>query len=193
MKPRSNYMNPEQFKQLLDHVPDLKIRKWKDEDVKMIFKICYWCGLRMIEAKRLHVDDFDLYMKEIYLGKTKTNKEDYAPIPDRFIPELKEYLLEKNKGLLLDPVPTKLTVYKWLKKLGKQLNIQALITSQEVTGEKTVTHIFRKSIGKSMIYGVYGKKAPLNVVQKHLRHKKIATTSLYLKLDIEDVKDWWSK
>ena len=78
-----------------------------------------------------------------------------------------------------------------MRRLGKMLDVAAWTTPQEVTGEKTLTHIFRKSIGKSMLYGVYGKKAPLNVVQKQLRHSSLTTTSKYLQVGIEDVKDWW--
>ena len=191
MKPRSNYMNQVQYSQLLDHVPDLQIRKWKDEDIQMIFRIAYWCGLRMIEARRLHAEDFDLEMKEVYLGKTKTRKEDYAPIPNVFIPDLRQYLRNK-KGPLLDPQPTRDTVYKWLIRLGKMLKIQALTTSQEITGEKTKTHIFRKSIGKDMLYGTHRKKASLPIVKKHLRHEKIETIIKYLNADLEEAKDYWN-
>lgn len=192
MKPRSNYMNQVQFAQLLKHVPDLEIRKWKDEDIEMIFKISYWCGLRMIEARRLHTEDFDLEAGEIYLGKTKTRKEDYATIPKPFMPELRYYLKNKEKGLILDPIPTRDTVYKWLMKLGKELNIIALTTPQTITGEKTKTHIFRKSVGKDMMNGVHGKKATLPTVKEHLRHEKIETTIKYLKADKEEVKDFWT-
>lgn len=191
MKPRSNYMNQVQFSQLLDHVPDLQIRRWKDQDIQMVFRIAYWCGLRMIEARRLHVEDFDLERKEVYLGRTKTRKEDYAPIPNMFIPELRNYLKTK-KGLLLDPEPTRDTVYKWVIRLGKMLKIEALTTSQEITGEKTKTHIFRKSIGKDMMYGTHGKKATLLIVKKHLRHEKIETTIKYLNAGIEEAKDFWN-
>lgn len=190
MKPRSNYMNQVQFAQLLDHVPDLKLRKWKSEDIEMIFEIAYWCGLRMIEARRLHAEDFDLEAKEVYLGKTKTRKEDYATIPTPFVPRLRQYLKDK-KGPLLDPMPTRDTVYKWLMTLGRDLNIIALTTPQEKTGEKTKTHIFRKSVGKDMVYGTHGKKATLATVKEHLRHEKIETTIKYLKADKEEVKDFW--
>lgn len=191
MKPRSNYMNQVQFAQLLKHIPDLQIRKWKSEDIEMVFEIAYWCGLRMIEARRLHVEDFDLEGKEVYLGKTKTRKEDYATIPTVFIPRLRSYL-KGRKGLLLDPIPTRDIVYKWLMKLGKELKIIALTTPQEKTGEKTKTHIFRKSVGKDMLYGTHGKKATLPIVKQHLRHEKIETTIKYLNADKEEVKDFWN-
>ena len=57
MKPMANYMPPEQFNQVIDAIPRLHIRKWKDEDIQMLFKLCYWCGLRISEAMKLSVED----------------------------------------------------------------------------------------------------------------------------------------
>ena len=192
MKPRSNYMPIEQFNEVMLHLRDLNMRKWNEVDVIMVFKIARWCALRLIEATRLKVEDFDLVIKEVYLGKTKTRNEDYAAIPDPFIPELEDYLKDKH-GLLLDPIPKRDTIEKWITKLGVICEVKAWTTPQKVTGEKTKMHIFRKSIGKDMVYGVYdGKKAPLNVVMKHMRHSKLDTTSKYLKVDIEEAKDYWN-
>lgn len=190
MRAKSNYLDPDSFALCLAAIPRLNIRKWLDDDVAMVvFKIPYWLGLRMGEAIRLNAEDFDLTNKECYLGKTKTHKEDYAPIPDDFIPELQAWLYGRTGPLLKDC--SYQVVYMWLKRLGKMLDIPALNTPQAVTGEKTVTHIFRKSIGKDMLYGVHGSKAPLNVVSKQLRHNDLITTSKYLKVGIDDVKDWW--
>lgn len=189
MKPKANYMDPDQFTILLAAIPRLNLRKYDDEDVRMLFKIAYWCGLRITEACRLKAEDFDLAGRELFLGKTKTKKLDYAPIPAVFIPELEDYL--RNKTGLING-SNRNTVDYWLRKLGKMLNITALTTPQKESGEKTKCHIFRKSIGKDMIYGSKGmRKAPLNVVMKQLRHTNIATTSKYLQVGLEDVKDFW--
>ena len=59
-------------------IPELKIRKWLDIDIVMMFKIMYFCALRPGEAIKLKKEDFDIESREVYLGKTKTHKEDYA-------------------------------------------------------------------------------------------------------------------
>ena len=186
-------MPPEQFNQILDAIPGLHIRKWNDEDIKMLFKICYWLELRFGEAISLTKESFDLDVNEVLLGHTKTEKQGTAMIPNHFKPELQAWLYDKQGPLF--PDLTYNTAIKWIQKLGKKLNIQAWITSQSESGEKTKTHIFRKSIGKDMLYGTYGRKAPLSVITKGLRHKgrnPLATTIHYLKVDGEDVKDWWN-
>ena len=114
-----------------------------------------------------------------------------ATIPKSFLPELKEWLESKPNGYLFTNKQGKLiarqTVWKWLKDAGKALGLKALITPQTETHEKTVTHIFRKSKGKDMIFN---DKAPLNIVQGKLRHNNLTTTSEYLKVKLEAVQEW---
>lgn len=190
MKAQSNYIDPNDFERIIESIPILQIRKWKDYDVEFLFKISYWCGLRMLEACELYKEDFDLNEQEVYLGTTKLKKNQVAIIPKKFIPELKYYLDTKQKGRLM-PKCNPQIVRTWCKKLGVLLNIPAWTTLQSETGEKTLTHIFRKSIGKDMLYGTHGKKAPLNIVQRQLRHTSIETTNRYLKVHAEDVKVFW--
>lgn len=180
------------MKLVIQYVPNLKIRKWKDEDVMMMMWIAYWCDLRIMELLPRKAEDFNLKDMEIYLGKTKNEKEAYAIIPPSFIPELSQWLQSKTGPLF--PGLTYHTVYTWLKTIGQKLDIPAFTKKQSDTGEKTVTHIFRKSMSKDLLYGNHGTKTPINVISKHLRHKgrnPIASTYQYLKLDSEDVKDWF--
>lgn len=187
MKASANYMPPEQFALVLDNIPRLNIRKWSIVDVQMLFKIAYWCGLRITEACNLQVHNFDLDFKRVYLGKTKTNANDRATIPDKFIVELSGYLLGKEGYLF--PDMNRFIVYNWQKRLGIILNIEAWTTPQSVTREKTKTHIFRKSVGKDMLYGtIDGVRQPINIVQRKLRHSNPTMTALYLKALDDDVE-----
>ena len=192
MKARPDYMPPEQFKQVLDSIHLLHLRKFKVEDVQMFFKICYWLGLRFNEALKLTVEDFDFSINKVWLGTTKANKSDTALIPELFKSELVLYLDGKEGKIF--PKFSYITCIKWIEKLGKMLNIQAWTTSRDETGQFTKTHIFRKSIGKDMTYGTFGNKAPLNFVSKALRHKgrnPLATTIKYLNVGEEELDDWW--
>ena len=194
MKARANYMPPEEFNRVLEAIPKLHIRKWKDEDIQMMFKIDYWCALRFDEGLNLNVEDFDMDMGQVYLGKTKTEKMGYATIPDSFRPELMIWLIGKTGTLF--PGLSYGTAIKWIEKLGVICNIKAWTTPQSESGEKTKTHIFRKSIGKDMIYGTYGTKAPITFVSQTLRHKcknPLAMTFKYLQVGDEDVKDYWKE
>ena len=191
MQSTFNYLNPDDFARAIATIPQLGIRKWLDKDVEMLFKICYWCGLRPSEGIRLKKEDFNLGEREVSLGQTKTAKQDKAPIPARFIPELQAYLDIKEPGSLL-PDLTYDTAYVWFKRLGRLLGIIAWTKPQSETGEKTVGHIFRKSLGKDMSRGTYGKKFSPAIVSKQLRHSKPSITiDHYLKETIEAVKEEW--
>ena len=117
MKDKANYISPETFEAIINTIPELKIRKWKDWDVEMLFKILYNCALRPMEGIRLKKEDIDLENREIYLGQTKTTSEDYAVIPTSFIDELQLWLNTKKPGELL-PKLTYITFYFWLKRSG---------------------------------------------------------------------------
>jgi len=108
------------------------------------------------------------------------------------VPELSLYLNEKEDGRLFVGLIYN-TFYPWLKKLGKSLDIPSWTTPQNETGEKTVGHIFRKSIGKDLIFGTHeGVKFPLEVISKQLRHSKPSITiDSYLKSSHESVKEHW--
>lgn len=186
MKPSMNYMPPEQFALVLTAIPRLMIRKWSIEQVQMLFKIAYWCALRITECVRLKAEDFDLEFRRVSLGRTKTEKGARATIPESFVSELVVFLEGKSGELF--PGMNRFVVYDWTKKLGVMLDIMAWKTPQSESGEKTKTHIFRKSVGKDMLYGtVDGVRQPINIVQKKLRHSNPNMTALYLKAVDEDV------
>ena len=192
MKPKSNYISPDQFNDIINYVPALKIRKWRDLDVQFAFKIAYYAALRLgAEVTYLTKEDFDLDRCEVYLGKTKTRVEDYAPLAKQFMPELTVYLDGKKP---LEPILkdcNEQNLYKWLIKIGNDLQINALVTPQSITHEKTKLHIFRKSILKDMMFGTFGKNANIGQVQSQARHKRATTTADYLHLDIEGAKEYW--
>ena len=181
LKENVNYLPNEKFDLILLYVTNnLKSKKLKSIDIQMIFKIAYHAGLRINEVLKLSKLSFNFNLLQIELGKTKTKSHDLATFPNSFSLELQDYLFNDRslilKSDLLFPI-SRQTVYTWIMQIGKDLQIPAWTTPQTESGEKTKTHLFRKSIAKNMLY----KKAPLNVIMNKLRHTNLATTSDYLK------------
>jgi site-specific recombinase XerD len=190
LKENVNYLPNEKFDLILLYVTNnLKSKKLKSIDIQMIFKIAYHAGLRINEVLKLSKLSFNFDLLQINLGKTKTKSHDLATFPNSFSQELQDYLFNDRslilKTDLLFPI-SRQTVYTWIMQIGKALQIPAWTTPQTESGEKTKTHLFRKSIAKNMLY----KKAPLNVIMNKLRHTNLATTSDYLKLNLSDVQTW---
>lgn len=171
------------MQQVIESIPLLHIRKWNDYDIEYLFKIAYYCALRLGEACKLSVKDFDLDDRFVYLGQTKTNKNDKRVIPKEFIEELELYLVNKQGDLF--PGLTVKTIDPWLRKLGVWCDVEAWTTPQSITGEKTKCHIFRKSRGKD--YEKMGKN-PSTIMQIY-GHKSLNTTSNYLRNSMNRVKD----
>ena len=189
-----NYINRDDFERILGTIPQLGIRKWLDDDIKILFQIMYYSALRPGEAIRLKKEDIDIKNQTIYLGKTKTKTIDTAQIFYGFSDDLEEWLWDKEDGRLFIDL-TYHRVYEWIARLGKMLQIQAWLIPEHKSGEKTKAHIFRKSIGKDMVNGVYGEDAQqIPVIQKLMRHSKSTTTiDSYLKISNEKLKRVWSK
>ena len=191
MKPKSNYISPRQFGDIVAYVPELRIRKWNDVDVQMSMRIAYYCALRYgSEVASLTQGAFDFGRHEVYLGRTKTKKEDYAIVPLFFEPELKRFWAKKQSGEQLLENCQAQNMYLWLIKTGKALNIEALITPEKITGEKTKLHIFRKSWLKEIMFGdSMTKQGNIGQAQSAARHRRATTTADYLHLDIEGGKE----
>ncbi len=189
-----NYINRDDFERILDTIPQLGIRKWLDDDVKILFKIMYYSALRPMEAIRLDKDDIDIKNGTIYLGKTKTKTIDTAQIFHGFSEELEEWLWDKDDGRLFVDL-TYHRVYEWIARLGKMLQIQAWLIPEHKSGEKTKAHIFRKSIGQDMVNGMYGEEAQnISVIASLMRHSKPSMTmDHYLKVNKDTLKKIWSK
>ena len=190
LKENVNYLPNEKFDLILLYVTNnLKSKKLKSIDIQMIFKIAYHAGLRINEVLKLSKSSFNFNLLQINLGKTKTKSHDLATFPNSFSLELQDYLFNDRslilKSDLLFPI-SRQTVYTWIMQIGLALQIPAWTNQQTESGEKTKTHLFRKSIAKNMLY----KKAPLNVIMNKLRHTNLATTSDYLKLNLSDVQTW---
>ena len=191
MEDKTNYIPPQFFEKLIVWTLQQEYESLDSKDVVMMYKISKKLALRINETLKRKKEDFDFDFDTCNLGDTKTKKADVATIPKSFLPELKAWLDSKPNGYLFTnrkgkPIARQ-TVWKWLKDAGKALGLKALTTPQTETHEKTVTHIFRKSQGKDMIFN---DKCPLNIVQGKLRHNNLTTTSEYLKVKLEAVQEW---
>ncbi len=187
-----NHMSYPTLLKVIDSIPLLKIRKWKDEDVQFLFKIMYWSGLRPMEAIKLCKEDFHLRTRTIDLHATKTKKIDYGMFPQHFGPELAEWLNRKEDGRLFADLKY-ITFYFWIRRLGKMHGIKAWNTPKSESHEMTKGHLMRKSIGKNLLAGVHvapdGSEYTIFDVSPLLRHKDITVTANhYLKTSLDAVK-----
>ena len=189
-----NYLTPAERQAIQDFVPELHVRKWRAVDIQWAFLIAYWGGLRIDEVPRLRERSFDFTRRTIYIpGRTK-NKSNVRPFPASAVAPLRVFWEERRADMGDVPLLPNCTtdrIYRWLKQIGKALDIPALTTPQESSGEKTVCHAFRKSMAKDMLWGTHGKKATIDQVQAQLGHSNPIMTGRYLRMGGEAADTFW--
>ncbi|MDR2105136.1 MAG: tyrosine recombinase [Deferribacteraceae bacterium] len=142
----------------------------------LILENLYASGLRISELINISIGDLDLE-RNIIKVMGKGSKERFAPIHDRLVKMIKDWLpirrsyfvkVRDNGFLYLNRNGGKLTrQYVWLmiKKLCRQLNLPAGISP----------HTLRHSFATHLLSG----GADLRTIQLFLGHENISTTEIY--------------
>ena len=196
MESKVNYISPSDMQRVIDAIPGLKFYNGvQPQDVQFFFRISYWCALRASEALSISPIKMDLEQHIIQLGRTKTRKHDWCVIPPPVIPMIQLWLDDRHTRDISDDMPivdvTYRTVHRWHIKLGKICEIPALLIDDNEIGEKTKTHIWRKSMAKDMLSGEHGPRTQVNVVAAMLRHKSPGTTNKYVRLQSDAAMEYW--
>lgn len=163
------YMTEEQLKQFFSVI--------EDHRDKVMFKLIYYYGLRIGEARLLKVDDI-LFGKDnaIRITALKNGVSGmYSLIPE-IHKMLKKYIeaykLEKDSPLFLSKKGGQLSnVHIW--RLFKKY-----ATKAKIPKDLRNPHVLRHSIAVHMA----DKGYPVEGVQMHLRHKSISNTMIYYQI-----------
>lgn len=83
---------------VMTHEETLAVLGMLEGDVRLVAKLLYGCGLRLMESLRLRVKDIDFSMKEITVRDGKGDKDRVTVLPDSLCDELKTHL-EKVKRI----------------------------------------------------------------------------------------------
>ena len=199
MQSTNNYINPVDFERILSHLGGVNMRSYTKDDIKFLFELCYWCGLRVSEALSLEWKNVNIDDSKITLEKTKTDKNVEIFMPPKIVLLCEEFYgyCARTHGyeeVKLFPTVKYHALRNLIHKIGKDLSISAWTKdNQKRTGEKTLSHIFRKSIAKDMIRGEFGKKADIVTVSRKLRHRSLSVTQSYLKVDSDIESEFWDQ
>ena len=139
----------------------------KNKPDLILFKLIYYCGLRLSEATKMRAKHVDIESKTVRVIKGKGGKDRNVPIPDKFLSELQEYVSRFGPEQRLwshTPRTTENRFYKWRDKAG-------LSTDDHV-------HTLRHSYATHLL----DSDTPLPTIQENLGHKSLATTQVYLHL-----------
>jgi site-specific recombinase XerD len=147
---------------------------------KLAIMLAYGSGLRVTETIKLRVKDLDFARKVIYVRQSKGGKDRITILPDRLIPDLKDftvcksmndYLFESERGGRLTSRTLQLVFKKNAMKLfpDKNFTFHSLRHS-------FATHLMNSGVN-------------LRFIQEMLGHSNITTTMKYLQVSEKSISN----
>ena len=191
------YMDREMFRQFLDGIPSLKLRKITHEQLRLLFELLLYGGLRISEVLQITPTNL-IGGGKIKLWKTKGGIERCNCSVWKFRPtklESSDKNCKKCKGLGKYRIPVNVwidnsEVYHELEELAKTKNIDERLFPIHRSWAwhyadvllKARTHTFRHTF---LTWMLESEKFNIRDIKQKARHTSLATTSRY----IEDNKD----
>ena len=154
---------------------------------KTIIEVLFSCGLRVSELCNLKMSD--LYLDEEFIKVFgKGSKQRLVPISRKAINELYLYFEDRK---LIDIKPG-FEDYVFVSKLRKKNLLRTMVltmikeyVAQAGIKKEVSPHTFRHSFATSLLEG----GANLRAIQAMLGHESIATTEIYMHIDMSHIRD----
>jgi site-specific recombinase XerD len=151
---------------------------------RAILEVLYGSGLRRSECAQLDLGDLDLGQETLWVRCGKGRKGRVVPLTGRAIGALGAYLRENRPSLALDPRERGLFLSE---RAGRRLTDSGLakVVRREAlaAGIPVSAHGLRHACATHLLQG----GADVRLIQKLLGHAKLATTSLYTRVDTSDL------
>lgn len=188
---KGRYLSESDFQKFIDFIPELDMYKKKTsriiltlEDTVILYKLMYYCALKVKEVLNLKKEDFNLDQKLLNLKNVNTPIKQ-TTIPPFLVSELKDFLENKGESKKLFEI-THTAISQKTKKIGEMAKLKIFKTTekQEVKGVHTL--VFRQSYEQFMLQNNSGS----DLSNLKLR---FATATNYNDKKIEDLLDWESK
>lgn len=153
----------------------------KNPKHKLLLELMYGSGLRVGEAIKVKIEDFDINSKTLHIKDGKGSKDRIANLSQKFIDDFIVFTRAKSFGYLFESVQMH----------GKHINGR--------TAEKIVKNALRKAhisknahphtLRTSFATHLIENGTDISYVQKLLGHSRISTTQAYLRLSSESLRN----
>lgn len=155
---------------------------------KAILETLYSTGIRVSELVGLSIEDID-FISGIVRVYGKGKKERLAPIGDRALRVIKNYLKKRKKGVGTSDCAV------FLNKDGHRLTDRSVrnIVEKYIKVASIRTDISPHSLRHSFATHLLNRGADLRSVQELLGHANLSTTTIYAHLSTERLKNVYDK
>jgi len=151
-------------------------RQAKQYELKLIFTLCYGCGLRRSECLKMTVRDVDFDRKTVFVRQGKNYKDRIIPMSAGVYKELQDYIYNFRHRLKLGHnrlfTSPQYAVNLHLKYL------QTLCDNETIKAKRLSSHVLRHSIATHLLQNGMS----LENISLFLGHCSLDTTQLYTHL-----------
>jgi site-specific recombinase XerD len=155
----------------------------KNKRDNMIIKCLFYLGLRNSELRGMKVDDIDFINRTVKVVQGKGRKDRYVPIPSKeFAAEIRSWAGKRTRGLLIEGRGNdSMLSDRHARRIVKKYAIEAGIRKPEEIHPHTLRHSYATHLQNQGL--------PLNYIQQVLGHERIETTTVYVHLGVERLRD----
>jgi len=150
---------------------------------RAILELLYGSGIRLGEAARADVTDLDLRERLLLVRSGKGKKDRVVPVPGRAAAALDTYLAAARPELV-----KRLDAALFLSRQGARLSLvglRAIVKRHgRAVGVNVSPHTLRHTCATHLLRG----GADIRHVQELLGHRSLATTALYTRVAVEDLR-----
>ncbi len=163
----------------------------KDEILKMIdsienpkhrllLELMYGSGLRVGEAIKVKIDDFDINGKTLHIKDGKGSKDRIVNLSQRFIADFIHFVNGKSYGYLFESAHR---ISSYISTRTAEKIVKNALRKANIT-KKAHPHTLRTSFATHLIEN----GIDMSYVQRLLGHSRISTTEAYLRLSSESLR-----
>jgi len=172
-------LTKDEIKTLYNCIPNtypqiqFKSRQAKQYELKLIFALCYGCGLRKSEAYNLCIQDVDFEKKTVFVRQGKNYKDRLVPMSSGVYKQLQDYIYNFRKTLKLNH--NRLFLHDKQMMRVKLKHLQSVCEDENIRKKRLTLHLLRHSIATHLLQNGMS----IENIALFLGHSQLDSTQIY--------------
>lgn len=172
-------LTQQEVKTLFNCIPDtypqisFEKQQTKQYELKLIFALCYGCGLRRHEAYNLHIQDVDFDKKTIFVKQGKGYKDRVVPMNTGVYKALEDYIYNFRHRLKINH--NRLFLHDEQMIYWKLKHLQSVCNDENIKKKRLTVHLLRHSIATHLLQN----GVSIENIALFLGHSNLDSTQIY--------------
>lgn len=147
---------------------------------RLLLELMYGSGLRLGEAIKAKIEDFDIANKTMHIKEGKESKDRLVNLSQKFINDFTNYIKNKHFGYLFESAQR---IGNHISSRTAQLIVKSAIKKSQIS-KNAHCHTLRTSYATHLIEN----GIDISYVQKLLGHSRLSTTQAYIRLNANSIR-----